>query len=601
MSSAPESHRLAILTASEIDDLFALPRFTKEDRQLYFDLNPVEQEAAAAYNFPVAAHFVLQLGHFKARRQFFVYEQETVLDDLRYIVKRHFPDRDPAQLKMLSKSPRLAQQQIILQLTGYRFCDDAAQKELERKAQRSVRLSAQPLFLLREMLQYLSKERIVAPAYKSLQDMVGRVVSGARDRISQMLGRALRPEIQKRLDSLFEADEYLYRVSALRKEPKDFSHKELRREVERRKLFQPLHDFAQTFLEKADISMDSRKYYASLVKLYTVYKLKRMDPGPARLYLLCFAYDRFRQINDNLIEAFIHLVDQYEKEAKLAAEQAVQRALGEAAGNLQAAGQVLSLFVDSSIPANASFSLVKKRAFSLLEPERFPLVSDYMRNIEFDKTGFEWSHYAKLSRAFKRNLRHLFTELEFSGRVENHALLKAVAFLQDLLRHGKSPRQAKPTDFPVAFIPKSLKPYLFTAGPEKEKTLEADRYEFLVYRLLRNALEAGDVFVRDSAEFRSFEDDLNVSAGKRYGIESKRCGPFPANRKCRSQPSCKAKWMQFRAPACLPRYGLSQVSSRSPAGTWGIWWNNWFCWPRRSIAITKACNRRSRACLLASP
>ena len=32
------SHRLAILTASEIDDLFGLPRFTEEDRRLYFDL-----------------------------------------------------------------------------------------------------------------------------------------------------------------------------------------------------------------------------------------------------------------------------------------------------------------------------------------------------------------------------------------------------------------------------------------------------------------------------------------------------------------------------------------------------------------------------------
>ena len=116
MSSATESHRLAILTASEIDDLFALPRFTKEDRQLYFDLNPVEQEAAAAYNFPVAAHFVLQLGLFKARQQFFVYEQEAVLDDLRHIVERHFPDKDPALLKMLSKPTRLSQQQIILQL-----------------------------------------------------------------------------------------------------------------------------------------------------------------------------------------------------------------------------------------------------------------------------------------------------------------------------------------------------------------------------------------------------------------------------------------------------------------------------------------------------
>lgn len=33
-------------------------------------------------------------------------------------------------------------------------------------------------------------------------------------------------------------------------------------------------------------------------------------------------------------------------------------------------------------------------------------------------------------------------------------------------------------------------------------------YEFLVYRLLRKALEAGNVYVRDSNEYRSFEDDL---------------------------------------------------------------------------------------------
>ncbi len=34
------------------------------------------------------------------------------------------------------------------------------------------------------------------------------------------------------------------------------------------------------------------------------------------------------------------------------------------------------------------------------------------------------------------------------------------------------------------------------------------RVEFLVYRLLRNGLEAGDIFCRDSVHFRSFEDDL---------------------------------------------------------------------------------------------
>src|SRR5258708_31692374 len=119
----------------------------------------------------------------------------------------------------------------------------------------------------------------------------------------------------------------MYRISALKHEPKDFSYKELRREVERRKFFQPLYEFAQTFLITTGLSNESVKYYASLVQFYTVYKLQRMSAAIVRLYLLCFAYHRFRQINDNLIEAFIHLVDHYEKEAKLAAEDAIHRAI----------------------------------------------------------------------------------------------------------------------------------------------------------------------------------------------------------------------------------------------------------------------------------
>ena len=54
----------------------------------------------------------------------------------------------------------------------------------------------------------------------------------------------------------------------------------------------------------------------SLVQFYTVYKLQRMAAPTTRLYLLCFAYYRFRQINDNLVEAFIYLVDQFVPRAR---------------------------------------------------------------------------------------------------------------------------------------------------------------------------------------------------------------------------------------------------------------------------------------------
>lgn len=505
-----DSRRLSILTAREIDDLYGLPRFTEDDRHLYFDLSAAERTAVGAVRTASSAiHLVLQLGYFKAKQQFFVYAREAVLDDLEHIRRRYFPERDLDTIKPLSKPTRLEQQQIILKLFDFRLCDAEAKQNLERKAQRIAQLSTQPIYILRETLQYLTNQRTVAPGYTYLQDLVGRAVTGERRRITQLLDRSLTPAVKQQLEALLQADEGLYRISVLKHEPKDFSYRELRQEVGRRKFFQPLYDFGQTFLSSASLSNESVKYYASLVQFYTVYKLQRMAAPTTRLYLLCFAYHRFRHINDNLIDAFIHLIAQYEKQAKLAADAAAQQAMAEASANLQAAGQVLNLFIDPSIPDHAPFSTVKQKAFSLLEPERFSLVSEHLRQIEFDKTAFEWSYYGTLQHKFKLNLRHLFCNLDFAGRVDDAPLLEAVIFLQALLRQGKSLRQAKPADFPTTVIPKGLQRYLYTtAGKRKDKRLEVDRYEFLVYRLLRNALEAGDVFVKDSHDFRSFEDDL---------------------------------------------------------------------------------------------
>ena len=143
---------------------------------------------------------------------------------------------------------------------------------------------------------------------------------------------------------------------------------------------------------------------------------------------------------------------------------------------------------------------------------QFSLGHPYMLDAELDEAGFEWADYVRMSHAFKVNLRHLFSELDFAGRVEDAPLLKAVNFLQSALRHGKTPRQIKTSEFPLAVIPKSLRRYLFSAAPsdgeDHSRRLDVDRYEFLVYRLLRNALEAGNVFVGDSTQFRRFEDDL---------------------------------------------------------------------------------------------
>ena len=56
----------------------------------------------------------------------------------------------------------------------------------------------------------------------------------------------------------------------------------------------------------------------------------------------------------------------------------------------------------------------------------------------------------------------------------------------------------------IDLIPTRLKRYLLEPSGE----IVRERYEFMVYRKLRDGLEAGDLYCCDSARFRSFDDDF---------------------------------------------------------------------------------------------
>jgi hypothetical protein len=63
--------RLTILTPKEIHTLYGLSQFTDEERDAYFALDPREKQAVKAFRtFTAKTYFILQLGYFKAKKQF---------------------------------------------------------------------------------------------------------------------------------------------------------------------------------------------------------------------------------------------------------------------------------------------------------------------------------------------------------------------------------------------------------------------------------------------------------------------------------------------------------------------------------------------------
>jgi TnpA family transposase len=114
-------------------------------------------------------------------------------------------------------------------------------------------------------------------------------------------------------------------------------------------------------------------------------------------------------------------------------------------------------------------------------------------------------------------LRHLFLSITFESqiKIKDDPLLQAVAFLKEAFAKNRSLRDYNLSAFPQAFIPHKFERYIFDSKPvqvnrksKKSKVLNVDKYEFLVYKLLKDGLEAGEIFIRDSRNFKSFEEDL---------------------------------------------------------------------------------------------
>jgi hypothetical protein len=79
----PNANRLNILTPSEITELYGLPQFGDEERRHYFDMSAQERQVVEGRRSAAGIFLSLELGYFKAKRQFFDFTPAQVMPDLR--------------------------------------------------------------------------------------------------------------------------------------------------------------------------------------------------------------------------------------------------------------------------------------------------------------------------------------------------------------------------------------------------------------------------------------------------------------------------------------------------------------------------------------
>jgi len=166
ISSLESSKRISILNQSEINELYQIPKFTDDERRWYFELHGSEPKLLMfSGSKKTKADVILQLGYFKAKNQFFQYRHDDIHTDIDYILNQFFDDVQIGKFS-ISREIKRKNQNRILNLLGYQYFKKTKHVEpLLSKARELSRVSVNPVFIFRELIEFVYKEKMTTPGY----------------------------------------------------------------------------------------------------------------------------------------------------------------------------------------------------------------------------------------------------------------------------------------------------------------------------------------------------------------------------------------------------------------------------------------------------
>ena len=448
--------QLSVLSAAEQDALYGLPDFDDAQRLEYLGLSePQLALASGRTGLHNQVWYILQIGYFQAKQTFFSFTWDDVADDLAFVLSRYFPG-EAFQPRAITKHEHYNQRALIAQLFGYRLWSSEFQDHLVQQAEQIARRDVSPAFIVTELIDYLRRFKVERPGYTTLQTVISQALTTERQRLSELLSSALDAATTASLSHLLVRDDTLSELAALKQDAKSFGWHQMVREREKRARLEPLYLVAKSLLPTLAISQQNLLYYASLANFYTVFELRRMKPEQASLYLLCYAWQRYRQLTDNLVDALGYHTKKFEDEIKNLAEQAFIEQQLKRQKESPRLGRLLLLYVDDAYDDATPFGKVRRRAFKIMPRAKLQLVGERMSTRRSSQMTLRWEAVDKVAARVRRHLRPLYEALEPTAvNPENH-FLAALTWMKDGFAKQQPLSQRPAEEFLEKTVPQHL-------------------------------------------------------------------------------------------------------------------------------------------------
>ena len=506
---ADKSERLTVLSDAEQFALYGLPDFDDRQRLTYLSLSGPELALASSRpGLHAQVWCALQIGYFKAKHAFFRFSWDDAQEDCTFVLTRYFKDQ-PFHRQAITKHEHYTQRTMIAALFGYRLWSADFLTQLAQQAAQIVRRDVTPGFIVAEFIAWLNERKIVRPGHTTLQTLISEALSAERGRLGGLLAEMLDESARQALAQMLVRDDTLSELAALKQDAKNFKWRQMANEREKRARLEPLYLIARTLLPKLAVSQRNLHYYASLANFYTVYDLRRLKAEQTHLYLLCYTWQRYRQLTDNLVDALSYHMKQLEDESKARTDKRFVAEQAEREQETPRVGRLLLLYVDDTVTDTTPFGDVRQHAFKIMPREALQIAGQRLSEKPASKLAMRWQIVDGLAERIRRQLRPLYGALDFSSCTPDNPWLAALAWMRTVFDRQQRLSQRPLAECPEATLPKPLRPYLLTSDTDGKPTaVQPDRYEFWIYRQLRKRLKSGEIYLNDSLQHRRFTDEL---------------------------------------------------------------------------------------------
>ena len=227
----PSIKRIRLLPDNEITELYARPEFNHDERALYFLMTEPEIDALSHYsNTKTRIYFILQLGYFKAKQQFFKFDLDETQADVKYILSRFLKGTATIPPGRISRDYLSQQKSDILNLFGYKDWLSNYTSQIELRLCEILRYHPNKHSAMRQLLSYFDNQQIIIPSYRKLQDMFTAAFALEKKRLKTIIS-SIPEDIQRQLSDLIEMDDGISQLNIIRSDQKDFQYTAVKAEV----------------------------------------------------------------------------------------------------------------------------------------------------------------------------------------------------------------------------------------------------------------------------------------------------------------------------------------------------------------------------------